>query len=70
MDRKDKQNLWQNFKKSVEGNTTYHLVETHIKISTNPQTEERGLFACLFVFVFYGISTFFGYLMPNPFLYK
>ena len=29
-------------------------------------------FVCLFVclFGFYGISTFVGYLMPNPFLYK
>ena len=26
------------------------------------------LFTC--VFGFYGISTFAGYLMPNPFLYK
>ena len=26
------------------------------------------IFACLFGF--YGISTFVGYLMPNPFLYK
>ena len=27
---------------------------------------------CLFVylFVFYGISAFVGYLIPNPFLYK
>ena len=29
------------------------------------------LFVCLFVCLgFYGISTFVGYLMPNPFLYK
>ena len=27
-----------------------------------------SLFVCLFVF--YGISTFVSYLMPNPFLYK
>ena len=29
-------------------------------------------FNCLFVFLFgfYGVSTFVGYLMPNPFLYK
>ena len=27
------------------------------------------LFMCLFIWV-YGISTFVGYLMPNPFLYK
>ena len=28
-----------------------------------------SLFVCLFVLV-YGISTFVGYLMPNPFLYR
>ena len=27
------------------------------------------LFVCLFIWV-YGISTFVGYLMPNPFVYK
>ena len=31
-------------------------------------TEDRCLFVCLFGF--YGISSFLGYLMPNPFLYK
>ena len=30
----------------------------------------RGTFVCLFVCLFNGISTFVGYLMPNPFLYK
>ena len=33
------------------------------------ETIKLYLFVCLFVWV-YGISTFVGYLMPNPFLYK
>ena len=32
--------------------------------------DKSGQFMFVYLFGFYGISTFVGYLMPNPFLYK
>ena len=39
------------------------------KNNKDAAVEKRKKDVCLFVWV-YGISTFLGYLMPNPFLYK
>ena len=51
-------------------NTKFHLAKTiFTNLSYIPIVQ---IFVCLFDYLFgvYGISTFVGYLMPNPFLYK
>ena len=45
----------------------FHQVHNNIN-SENSKSQECILFLCLFSF--YGISTFVGYSMTNPFLYK
>ena len=58
--------------RKLDGNYT-RILHTVFKISWKYHPTKQQLNSHLlqwFVVGFYGISTFVGYLMPNPFLYK
>ena len=50
--------------------TWNHVIISIKKEHLKPYKCKQIICICSYLFWFYGISSFVGYLMPNPFLYK